>query len=236
MAGWIKLHRKILENPIFLKPDLYQLFSYCLLRANHCEKKILWNGKEEILEKGCFITGRKAIAADLHQNERTTYDRLKFLEKLQMISIKSNNKYSIVKVLNYCVYQGEETDNQQPTNNQPTTNQQPTNTDKNVKNVKNDKELYIDHFEEFWKLYPKKVAKTAALKNWKTLIANKVGHEGLVEASKGYAKAMNGKDQQFILQASTFLGPQKRYEDFMTTSEKDKPTRPPLKIVVVDRD
>lgn len=141
MAGWIKLHRKILDNPIFLKPDLYQLFSYCILRANHSETKIIWNGQEETLEKGCFITGRKAIAKDTGQNERTTYDRLKLLEKLRMITLKSNNRYSVVKVLNYSLYQGEECDIQQPANNKPTTSQQPANTDKNVKNVKNDKNI-----------------------------------------------------------------------------------------------
>jgi len=141
MIGWIKFHRKILDNPIFVKPDLFQLFAYCLLRANHSETKIIWNESEEILEKGCFITGRKVMAVDLGQNERTTYDRLKLLEKLKMISVKSNNKFSIVKVLNYSVYQGEEVDDQQPANNQPTTNQQPANTDKNVKKVKNEKNV-----------------------------------------------------------------------------------------------
>jgi hypothetical protein len=133
VAGWIKLHRKILDNPVFLKPELYQLFSYCLLRANHNETKIIWNSQEETMEKGCFITGRKSIASDLNQNERTIYDRLKLLEKLKMISVKSNNKFSVVKVLNYCIYQGEETDSQQQTNNKPTTNQQQTNTDKNIR-------------------------------------------------------------------------------------------------------
>jgi len=140
MTGWIKFHRKILDNPIFLKPDLYQLFSYCLLRANHSESKIIWNGAEESLEKGCFITGRKTIAKDTGQNESAVYRRLKVLENLKMISVKSNNKYSIVKVLNYCIYQGSESETEQPTNNQRTTTEQPTNTDKNVNNVKNEKE------------------------------------------------------------------------------------------------
>jgi len=118
VAGWIKLHRKILDNPIFLKPDLYQLFSYCLLRANHNETKIIWNGKEEILEKGCFITGRKVIADALKQKEGTIYDRLKVLRNLEMITVKSNNKFSVVKVLNYSIYQGEDTEI--PANNQIT--------------------------------------------------------------------------------------------------------------------
>jgi len=143
VAGWIKLHRKILDNPIFLKPDLYQLFSYCLLRANHNETKIIWNGKEEILEKGCFITGRKIIAKETKQGESAIYKRLKVLENLNMISLKSNNKFSVVKVLNYSVYQGEEIDKEQPSNNKVTTKEQQSNTDKKVKNDKNvKKDIY----------------------------------------------------------------------------------------------
>lgn len=213
MAGWVKLHRKITDNPIFKKPDLYQLFSYCLLRANHSETKVIWNGEEEVLEKGCFITGRKSISEDTGQNESAIYRNLKVLQKLNMISVKSNNKYSVVKVLNYCVYQGSETESEQPVNNQRTTSEQPVNTDKNDKNVKNDKEDIL--FEEFWNLYPKKMAKTLALKNWNTLIKNKVNPNVLITASKNYSIAMTGKDHQFILQASTFLGPSKRFEDFL---------------------
>jgi len=141
MVGWIKLYRQILDNPVFLKPELYQLFSYCILRANHSETKIIWNGKEETLEKGCFITGRKTLAEDTGQNESSIYKRLKVLEKLNMITVKSNNKFSVVKVLNYGVYQGGEGEEEQQSNNKVTTKEQQSNTDKNVKKVKNDKNV-----------------------------------------------------------------------------------------------
>jgi hypothetical protein len=139
LAGWIKLHRKILDNPIFLKPDLYQLFSYCLLRANHNETKIIWNGKEEILEKGCFITGRKKLSKETGQTESGIFRRLKVLQTLKIISVKSNNRFSVVKVLNYSVYQGEENESEQPANNQRTTSEQLANTDNTLKNLKNEK-------------------------------------------------------------------------------------------------
>jgi len=76
-----------------------------------------------------------------------------------------------------------------------------------------DNNIYI--FEEFWNLYPKKTAKTAALKTWNTLIKNRTNPDDLITASKNYALSRNGQDQQFTLQASTFLGPQKRFEDFI---------------------
>ena len=149
MAGWIKLHRKILDNPVFLNPELYQLFTYCLLRANHGETKIIWNGVEESIGKGCFISGRKVIASDTGQGESAVYKRLKILEKLNMISLKSNNRFSVVKVLNYGVYQGEELDVEQQSNNKVTTKEQQSNTDKNVKNDKNDKNISSSQQNKF---------------------------------------------------------------------------------------
>jgi len=142
--GWIKFHRKILDNAIFQNPELFQLFSYCLLMANHSEASFLWNGKEETLEKGSFITGRKAIARDLNQKESSVYKRLKTLEKLNTISVKSNNKFSIVKVLNYSIYQEEVTTGEQQSNNKVTSKEQQSNTNKNDKNVKNVRNNYAE--------------------------------------------------------------------------------------------
>ena len=121
--GWVRLHRKLIENPIFLKPELLQLFIYCLLKANHKANKIIWNKEETTIEQGQFITGRDELGKAVNQNPRTTYDRLKVLEKLQIINIKSNNKFSLVTVVNYAMYQIDEEESNIKTNNKPTTNQ-----------------------------------------------------------------------------------------------------------------
>ena len=160
MEGWIKLHRKLLENPIFLKPELLQLFIYCLLKANHEAQKIIFNGQEIEIKIGQFITGRNAMAKDLKQNPITTYKRLKILENLKILNIKSNNKFSVVTVVNYGLYQSEEIKRNTKRNNKGTTREQQGNTNKNDKNDKNDKkykiirspiEIAIDDFKEFRK-------------------------------------------------------------------------------------
>ena len=160
MEGWIKLHRKLIENPIFLKPELLQLFIYCLLKANHEAQKIIFNGQEVEIKIGQFITGRNAMAKDLKQNPITTYKRLKILENLKILNIKSNNKFSVVTVVNYGLYQSEEIKRNTKRNNKGTTREQQGNTNKNDKNDKNDKkykiirspiEIAIDDFKEFRK-------------------------------------------------------------------------------------
>ena len=160
MEGWIKLHRKLIENPIFLKPELLQLFIYCLLKANHEAQKIIFNGQEIEIKIGQFITGRNIIAKDLKQNPITTYKRLKILENLKILNIKSNNKFSVVTVVNYGLYQSEEIKRNTKRNNKGTTREQQGNTNKNDKNDKNEKkykiirspiEIAIDDFKEFRK-------------------------------------------------------------------------------------
>ena len=211
MAGWIKLHRKILDNPIFLKPDLYQLFSYCLLRANHNETKIIWNGKEVVLEKGSFITGRKVLALATGQTESAVYKRLDSLRKMGMTTQKSNNKFTIVKVLNYSVYQGEEIDGEQPSNNKVTTKEQQGNTDNTLKNLKNEKKgiksintLVGFDFESVWKLYPKKEGKGQISKTQMEKLA-KIGVEELSRAVERYRQSKQGTDRQYLQNGSTFF-------------------------------
>ena len=105
MNGWIKLHKKLLNNPIFLNPKILQLFLYCILYAHYKENRFFWNGKEQIITRGSFITGRKKIAEDTKLAETTIHRSLKVLSDLGMILQHTNNKFTLIEVVNYCTYQ-----------------------------------------------------------------------------------------------------------------------------------
>lgn len=104
-TGYIKFYRKTLENPIIWKPYLLQLFVYCLLRANHKPNRIIFNDEEVTIRTGEFVTGLKVISRDLKLNQNSAYKRLQQLQKIGYISIKSNNKYSIIRIENFSKYQ-----------------------------------------------------------------------------------------------------------------------------------
>lgn len=109
------------------------------------------------LEPGQFITGRNDLSDDFNYGVKkskkisglTLFRWLESFEKLEMLNIKTTNKYTIVTVNNWCKYQGNEqqlnskrTSTEHQPNNTCTTNEQQLNTyknDKNVKNVKNEK-------------------------------------------------------------------------------------------------
>lgn len=151
MQGWIKLHRKIVDSPIWNDPHYLKLWLYCLMKATHKPREVIIGNQVIKLTPGEFITGRKSLADDLNAgvkaklklNELTWWRYLNCLERMQMLNIKKTNKYSIVSIVNWHEYQ--ETEHQM--NNKCTTNEQQMNTNKNVKNVKNNntrKQVYED--------------------------------------------------------------------------------------------
>ncbi len=224
MNGWIKLHKKLLKNPIFLHPNILQLFLYCLLSANYEEKRILWNDKEQIIPRGSFITGRKRLAEDTKQAETTIYRNLKILSNLGMISLKTNNRFTLIEVVNYCNYQVSDSESEQQMDNKRTTDGQQVDTTKKLKNIKNIKNKELKHmcdspplfppdFEEFWSQYPHfNRNKKGAYKNYLATLKgdsriHKATPEQLLRAAKNYTKEVSGKEKQYVLHASTFLGP-----------------------------
>ncbi|MED1234704.1 MULTISPECIES: hypothetical protein [Bacillus subtilis group] len=143
MSGWIKLHRKIKENPIFANSDMFKLWALCLIKATHKEHDQLVGNQMVKLLPGEFVTGRHELASEFNEGVKpsekvspsTVWRYMKNFEKWQMLNIKSGNKFSVISVTNWSEYQQSE----QQVNSKWTANEQQVNTNKNVKNEKNEK-------------------------------------------------------------------------------------------------
>lgn len=154
--GWIKLHRKILYNPI-AKNGLYAwLWIVLLLKAGHREDKFMWNGGILDLKPGQFITGRKKLSIETGISQTTIERILEFLESQQQIGQQKTNKYRLITILNWEDYQLED--------NKRTTNGQQTDTIKKYKKIKKNTSetevspgipLIIDLFKEINPSYSK---------------------------------------------------------------------------------
>jgi len=143
-GGWIKIHRKITEWGWYKNPTTRIVFIHLLLVANH--KNSTWHGIRIL--RGQRLTGRKALAEETGLSQQNIRTSLQCLRLTNEITIKSTNRYSIITVVNYDIYQStNQPENQQLTSNQPATNQQLT-TNKNVKNVKNVKKTVGTGVEE----------------------------------------------------------------------------------------
>jgi DNA-binding MarR family transcriptional regulator len=136
--GYVKLYRKLLNNPIICKDgDYLSVWIYLLLKATHTEYPEVFKGEKIILQPGQLITGRKKISEKLSISEsKVTRIINKFIFEHQ-IEQQTSNENRLITVLNWNEYQVSEQPNEQPVNNHRTTSEQPVNTNKNVKNDKN---------------------------------------------------------------------------------------------------
>ncbi|EAC3591578.1 hypothetical protein Y228_15420, partial [Listeria monocytogenes] len=148
MDGYIALHRKIIDSWIWQDPEFYRLWSYCLIKASFKEREIFLGQQIVKLNPGQFVIGREKLEEAMNiglKNKRTAltwWRRLQKLEKAQMLNIKSYNKFSIVTIENWGLYQGSdienEQQNEQQTNNKRTTDEQQTNTNNKDNKEKKD--------------------------------------------------------------------------------------------------
>ena len=101
----------------------------------------LFKGKRITLKRGQLITGRKSIAEKLKIDENKVQRILKTLENEHQIEQQSSNKNRLITIVSWDKYQQDEQQNEQQLNNNRTTIEQQVNTNKNVKNIKNDKNV-----------------------------------------------------------------------------------------------
>lgn len=128
--GWVKIYRKLLDNPISKKPNYLSLFIFLLLKTNHKDNDIILEGKKTVIKRGQFLTSIFSIANFFHLSTSTVSRVLKYLETERIIKKLSTNKYSLITVLNYGLYQ----DYESIVENKSKTDQKQNETNNNDKN------------------------------------------------------------------------------------------------------
>lgn len=196
MNGYIALHRKLLDSEVFASPELLHIFIYCLLKANHKERFVsVNNGRSTTpvkVERGQFITGRKAMAEALGIPPSTARNRIAKLERLGIISQKQDRHFTLVTVCNYASYQDEKNEGGQAKDKLRTNKGQAKDTNNNDNKEKNDnkntpephpspnesasikpnpkpKQAYTHEFDSLWESYGRRGSKKKAFQIWTTL-------------------------------------------------------------------
>lgn len=115
MQGWITLHRQVKEHWIWSDPQKFQWWIDILLRANHKDNKILFNGELTTIERGSFHTSEVKLSEQWNVSRNRVRRFLSLLEEDEMIATNRTTNGTTIKVLNYSVYQGFSNENKQPT-------------------------------------------------------------------------------------------------------------------------
>ena len=217
--GWLKLHRRVLDNPICCKDgDHLAVWIYLLCEATHRPRDKLFDGKRITLQPGQLITGRKVIAAALSISESKVKRILQAFESDQQIDRQRGAKGSLISVLSWDNYQGsDQQSDQQVTSKRPASDQQVT-TLQEYKEGKeyqeNNESDFISEFNIIWGSYPRKQGRKSALAAYTKARQQGASFDEVkrgVDAYRDYIKAKK-VPEKFIKQGGTFFS-QAAWED-----------------------
>lgn len=143
--GWVKNYRKIEDWEWYKEPTTAHLFQHLVRRANREDGR--WRGID--IPKGCLVTSIRHLAAQTGLSFQQVRTSLKHLVSSGDITQSVTHKYTLIKVENYALYQGDNTQNNTLDNTEPTQSQHSGNTvvtlNKNIrsKELKNKEDIYI---------------------------------------------------------------------------------------------
>jgi ABC-type antimicrobial peptide transport system permease subunit len=145
ITGWIKLHRQLLNWEWYSNVNVRLLFIHLLLITNYEDSKF----EGMLIKRGQAVIGLLELAKSTSLSVQQIRTALNKLKSTNEITIKSTNKFSIVTLVNYSLYQCKEDednnqnnkqDNKQITNKQQTNNKQIT-TSKELQELQEEKEF-----------------------------------------------------------------------------------------------
>lgn len=108
---YIKIFRKLLEWEWYTDGNTFRLFVHCLLKANW--KAGSWKGQK--YERGQFITSLPTLCEETGLTMRQARTALDKLKTTGEVTDKVTNKYRIITVKNYELYQGNDRQNDSQT-------------------------------------------------------------------------------------------------------------------------
>lgn len=143
--GYIKLHRKIWDNPIFCSGERFDRRSawiYLLTHANHEDSSFMVKGRIRRVQRGQLFTSIRYLAQVWRWDKTTVSRFLSDTETEKMITVTRTQNGTLITVLNYNKYQGSDenapqnTDTESDTESMPNADTLPPSESTLLKNVR----------------------------------------------------------------------------------------------------
>lgn len=218
------MHRQLQESEIWHMNQPFDVRSAwidLLLLANHEDKEIIFDYKPEIVRRGQILTSVRQLCQRWNWGKDRTLKYLRLLCQLQMITKDSTNKRTLITIVKYGDFQGQQDTDKDTTEDTEQTRVRPQSrhnhaANNNVKNVKNER-IYIPSFSEFWKIYPRKQDKGQAYKCYLARINDGYSEDQLLTACRNYAAECekNRTEQKYIKHGATFLSINEPFLDYL---------------------
>ena len=101
MEGWVKLFRQLREWQWYSNSNVKALFIHCLIAANHAD--LTW--QNNTIKRGSFVTSLGSLSSELGMTIKQIRLCIFKLKSSGEIDAKGTNKFTIITVCNYDIYQ-----------------------------------------------------------------------------------------------------------------------------------
>lgn len=108
MQGWIKLHREIMDNDMWLEKPFArgQAWVDLLLLANHADKNAYVNGQLVTVLRGELVTSNATLCKRWGWSNTKVIAFLNELVESGSITKKTSHRYTLLNISNYAAFQG----------------------------------------------------------------------------------------------------------------------------------
>lgn len=148
--GWIKIHRKLQNNPIWTNSrmpfDYRSAWIDLLLLANHRDTEVVFDYEILVVKRGQLITSTRQLAERWKWGKDRVCKYLRLLETQKMITKNSTTKRTLLTVVKYDDFQ---CDADTGKDTEQTQSRHESATNKNVKNKKNINKLIKNIYGEY---------------------------------------------------------------------------------------
>lgn len=139
-TGWIKIHRKILDNPVVTKDaDHLAVWVWLLCEAAYEPHQRMFGKKKITLQPGRLITSAKYIADELNITESKVKRILKSFEIDRQIDQQTTHNGRVISICSWDIYQCDERHDERQVNDRWTTGERQVDETKEYKEIKKDK-------------------------------------------------------------------------------------------------
>lgn len=229
MQGFVAIHREIMESSFYKDSYAVHLAVHLILKANHEPKTFIHDRKEQSLERGQLLTGRKKLAYETGINESTIRHKLELFKNTGFLTIKKTNKFSIITISNYSKYQDikskdDQQNDQQKTNKGPSEDQQKT-TNNNTTTNNNENNENKDEFK-LYKNYSTRIRngnQTECLSNIAQLFTKGYTLEALTKAIDRYKAEVtsNNIEPKFRIMPNNFFKLEGRFLEYLIDAKSE---------------
>lgn len=157
MSGWIKLHRKITNNPLYFSEPFTRSMAWVdmLLIANHTDNFFFKRGIRVDIKTGQIGYDLDTLGKRWKWSRGKVERFLQMLEKDEQIVRQKTNVTTLISIVNYKEYQTDDKANRKANdkpNSKPSEHKQEC-----IRNKKNEKELILDRWIEYRKQIKKPI-------------------------------------------------------------------------------